>query len=104
MSCGCHCDHHPHVLCPVAVTMIAVHLCHAISTTVTSPRVLCLHHTLKQQAPLRIANAACPLSTPRFTVGDYSTLRAIFIFRVLFGPELLSWNRWFMVMSSLVSS
>lgn len=32
------------------------------------------------------------------------TLRAIFIFKVLFGPELLSWNRWFMVMSSLVSS
>lgn len=30
-----------HVLCPVAVTMIAVHLCHAISTTITSTRVLC---------------------------------------------------------------
>lgn len=41
---------------------------------------------------------------PRPHSAEGSTLRASFIFSELLGPELLSWKRWFMVMSSLASS
>lgn len=61
-------------------------------------------HPCPAPSTVSTTGTAHPGRFPQLRSGDGSTLRASFIFSELLGPELLSWNRWFRVMSSQASS